>query len=165
LKVKYPLLPAPKPEETRTNETTNTEWERARQELYGVKEARNPWREQAEPFDEQRVETLKTQLIDDLVNAANIRNVKSDESIVVVVLGGGRGATGQEQYARAVADSRAVTVAGGRGGGTVSVKSSRSEGSGQTTMTLRAKKSDVDAFAKGKLKPEEFRKKVSVQVY
>ncbi len=34
-----------------------------------------------------------------------------------------------------------------------------------TTMNLRVKKSDVDAFAKGKMKTEEFRKKVSVQVY
>jgi hypothetical protein len=32
-------------------------------------------------------------------------------------------------------------------------------------MTLRVKKADIDAFAKGKLDAQEFSKKVSAQVY
>ena len=32
-------------------------------------------------------------------------------------------------------------------------------------LTIRAKKSDADLFAKGKLTPEDFRKKLSVTTY
>jgi hypothetical protein len=34
----------------------------------------------------------------------------------------------------------------------------------QSTLTIRAKKSDIDSFAKGKLEPDDFRKKVWVQM-
>lgn len=152
LKVKYPLLAPPKGDETRTNDTTNSEWERARQELYGSKtrEPRGGW-PAPEPFDQERVEKLKTQLIDDLANATHLRAVKSDESITVVVLGGSRGSFVHSENVQR----------GGRGEGF----GFKVETGTPTTMTLRAKKSDVDSFAKGRLKVDEFRKKISVQVY
>jgi len=36
---------------------------------------------------------------------------------------------------------------------------------GETVMTIRAKKADVDAFAKGDLKLEDFQKKASITTY
>jgi hypothetical protein len=36
---------------------------------------------------------------------------------------------------------------------------------GESTMTLRAKKSDIDAFAKGTLDLDAFTKRVAIQVY
>jgi hypothetical protein len=163
-KVKFPLLAPAKAEETRTNDATNSEWERARQEVYGGRspEAHNAYYPPAgEPFDEQRVENLKTQLIDDLANATHIRNLKPDEAVTVIVLGSGsRG--GSTHNNKAGQQMRAyASAANGRS----VIWQSSNDGGAQTTMTLRAKKSDVDAFAKGKLKSEEFRKKVSVQVY
>ena len=100
---------------------------------------------------------LKNQIIGDLGNARNIRNLKSDDFVTVVVLGGG-------PQGMAVV-RRETRSSGGRrgGGGTVDVKGV--ETGAQSTLTLRAKKSDIDAFAKGKLDAEEFKKKVAVQVY
>jgi len=161
VKVKYPLLGPPRAdEESRTNEPTNSEWERARQEVYGGRhdETRLAWRDAAasEPFDEQRVESLKSQIIDDLANATHIRNLKSDEWVTVVVLGTGRGNSLIRREVHSGGSSRSYASTEVR---------TANEAGGQTTMTLRAKKSDVDAFAKGKMKTEEFRKRVSVQVY
>jgi hypothetical protein len=164
LNVKYPLLAPPrKDEQSQTNEQTNTEWERAREEVYGRRTAAdeskfNPLA--AEPFDADRVENLKTQIIDDLVNAKNIRSLKSEDHVTVVVLGGGGT---RMAVARRV---EAHAPAGGRAGfGAVAMTSPGPDAGAQTTMTLRSKKSDIDAFAKSKLTAEEFRKKVSVQVY
>ncbi|HMJ90084.1 MAG TPA: hypothetical protein VK530_09720 [Candidatus Acidoferrum sp.] len=165
VKVKYPLLATPKGDETRTNETTNSEWERARQELYGVKSegGRNLWREgPGEQFDEQRVENLQNHLTDDLANATHIRHLKADDWVSVVVLGGSRGAVTHGGGGSYKETARAGGRSGSGAGGSVSVRVSSGT---QTTMILRAKKSDVDAFAKGKLKADEFRKKVSFQVY
>lgn len=162
LRVKYPLLPPPSRDEaSRTNESTNSEWERARQEVYGN---RRPFEERflsrdgaAEEFDADRVEKLKGQIIDDLVNATHIRSLKGDDFVSVVVSGASTRPAVVRHEARAWSGG-----GGGYGGGGV-VRSPAD--SAQSTMTLRVRKSDVDAFAKGKMKSEEFRKKVSVQVY
>jgi len=163
LNVKYPLLaPAKKDEQSRTNETSS-EWEKAREEVYGRRGPLDDVRLQAaggEEFDAPRVEKLRSQLIDDLANAKNIRHLKADDYVTVVVLGGGGGRTG------AGAGGVVRRESGGRGGGrNVEVFATSVEPGAASTMTLRAKKSDIDAFAKGKLDAEEFRKKVAVQVY
>ena len=127
---------------------------------------------QGEEFNAQRVENLKEQIIGDLVNAKNIRNLKPDDYVTVVILGGGarnsavRGAGLQPRALRA------------RGAGATADVASNGDAGAQSTMTLRAKKSAIDAFAKEKLEAsqgassktletmvEDFRKKVSVQVY
>jgi hypothetical protein len=36
---------------------------------------------------------------------------------------------------------------------------------GESVLTIHAKKSDIDAFAKGKINSDEFRKKASVLIY
>ena len=173
LNVKYPLLAPPaKDQQSSTNEPADTEWEKAKAEVYGRRVATEDVRFNAalaEEFDSQRVEDLKAQIIDDLVNAKNIRGLKPDDYVTVVVLGG---STRSGSVRREVRSPRAGGGAGGRGGGAVAeihagvfMKESASEPGAQSTMTLRAKKSDIDALAKGTLDAEEFRKKVSVQVY
>lgn len=157
LRVKYPLLaPASKDEESRAGGDTSTEWEKARQEVYGrgQGEDRLFMREgHAEEFDAQRVEKLKNQLSDDLANATHIRHLKPDEFVTVVVSGG----TARQTVVRQESKS-------GKGGAYAVSEKSMGDNP-QSTMTLRAKKSDIDNFAKEKLNPEEFRKKVSVQIY
>jgi hypothetical protein len=163
LNVRYPLLAPPqKDDSANTNDQTNTEWEKARDEVYGrrtplddVKFNAGP----AEEFDPQRVENLKQQIIDDLVNAKNIRGLKSDDSVTVVVLGGGTRAT-------VVRREKRSTAGRGIGGYAAAEASASGTDSGtQTTLTLRVKKADIDALAKGKLDAQEFQKKVSAQVY
>ena len=97
-----------------------------------------------------------------------IRNLKADESITICVFGGGSGrfhklatskprtssaTTGNKSYDGAVRiwDARNGKLMGGPPQG--------------STMTIRVKKADVDAFAKGKLTVEEFRKKAKIATY
>lgn len=168
LNVRHPLLPPPpKDDSARTNEQTNTEWEKAREEVYGRRTRFEEFKFNngpGEEFDSQRVDDLKQQLIDDLVNAKNIRGLKPDDFVTVVVLGGGT---------RGSVVRRETRAPGGRGGGgrggdnhmAVEINASGADGGTQTTMTLRAKKSDIDAFASGKMEAEDFTKKVSAQIY
>ena len=176
LNVRFPLVAPPqKDDQSRTNDPANTEWEKAKEEVYGRRKALDEIRfnaAQGEEFDAQRVEDLKTQLIDDLVNTKNIRGLKSDDYVTVVVLGGGtRGTFSRRIETHAPGGGRGaggrIGASGGGGGGFAVMEASASSGDAgaQTTMSLRAKKSDIDSFAKGKLNAEEFRKKVTVQVY
>src|SRR5205823_5310428 len=94
LNVRFPLLaPENRNSVEHTNDTSNSEWERAKDEVYG---RRGPALDeirakaaQGEEFNGERVEKLKDQIMDDLVNAKNIRNLKPDDYVTVVVLGGG----------------------------------------------------------------------------
>jgi hypothetical protein len=184
LNVGYPLMAPPKKEEQSQTNDVNSEWEKAREEVYGRRGGDFRLHAQGgEAFDAQRVDNLKSQLIDDLGNAKNIRHLKSDDYVTVVVMGGGpkamvvrrevaRGAGGRGGGGGGggfgASGSGFGGVGGGvayAGGGAVEMSSSSSEAGGQGTMTLRAKKSDIDAFAKGKLDAQEFRKKVAVQIY
>lgn len=174
LNVKYPLLAPPKRDErSRTNEPTSSEWDKAREEVYGRRNAFEELRLNAAPveeFDDQRVENLKQQIIDDLANATHMKSLKSDDYVTVVVVGGGSRGNGIRREGRGAPRGGRAGGAGGRGGeefhGAVEVNPESGEAlPAQSTMTIRAKKSDIDAFAKGKLKPEEFRKKVSERVH
>jgi len=104
------------------------------------------------------VENLRNQILDDLVNATHIRNLKSDESVTIVVQGASNTAVRKQSSVR-------TSASAGNQYSPDAMFNMRIDAGAPTTMTLRVKKSDVDAFAKGKIKSEEFRKKVSVQVY
>lgn len=163
LTVKFPLLAPPeKAPEPKAKDTTSDEWKRAREEIsaagdgggyfeYGTGAFGSP----AEDFDEEKVDSLKTALIEALKNATHMRMVKPSEWITIVVQGSDVGGTTVTKSSR---DGRtAARVSTTRGGG----NSRRSE----SVMTLRVKKSDADAFAAGKLELEAFRKKVETQSY
>jgi len=171
LNVRYPLVAPQKPEEKERTSQTNSEWEKARDEVYGRRNGPDDFKLNAAPgeeFDAQRVERLKSQLISDFVNAKNIRNLKPDDSVTVAVLGGGsRGVMVRREIHAPQAGGSGFGGGGGRAGsfGMVATSPPGADGGAQSTMTLRVKKSDIDAFAKEKLTGEEFRKKVSAQVY
>jgi hypothetical protein len=175
LNVKYPLIAPPaKADQGPTNEPTSSEWDKAREEVYGRRNTFNELRLNAAPaeeFDSQRVEDLKQQIIDDLANATHMKGLKSDDYVTVVVLGGGsRGSVSKREVHGTPRGGRGFGGGGSGGRGefhaAVEVNAASGEAApAQSTMTIRAKKLDIDAFAKGKLKPEEFRKKISVQVH
>ncbi len=164
LNVRYPLIAPPKHDEPDgTNDTSNSEWEKAKEEVYGRRPALEEIKlkgTQGEEFNSQRVENLREQIIDDLVNAKNIRKLGQDDYVTVVILGGGT----RNPVVRAAGLPPRATR-GARAPSAAAEVASNNETGTQSTMTLRAKKTDIDAFAKGKLSAEDFRKKVSVQVY
>src|SRR5260370_24268801 len=99
LNVDFPLLAPPEGKtEPKVKEPASSEWEDARQELYGnplQRQSELSWartaRGKAEPYDPEKVEDLKTSLFDGLKNATHIRSLKPDEAIVVGVTGPGSG--------------------------------------------------------------------------
>jgi hypothetical protein len=179
LKVRYPLIPPPeKTEQTKTNEPTSSEWTETWQDLYGSKGGwdadfnkgfAKEWKgsgSPAEEYDADKVEKLKVAILEALKNATNIRNLRSDEKVVVAV---SSSSAGDMEIKRKRSTTESRGGGGGRGGGTRSVETRdtdrRIEGSGQSVLTMQAKKSDIDSFAKGKLTLDEFRKKVAVILY
>jgi hypothetical protein len=67
-----------------------TEWEKARQALYGGPGENDLDPSSAPPaYDERLVTALKKQLLEALKNGSNLRHVKSDEWISVAIAGGG----------------------------------------------------------------------------
>ncbi len=163
LNVNMPLLAPPsKPQAEEKKENTSSSWEDARNELYGREERgqfkRAPGdRRPSVPYDADRVEALKKDLTEALKNATHIRSLKDNEHVTIVVQGSGSDIGVQRRVLGPKKEIIREDVFGyafaGSGGGPRSV------------MTLRAKKSDIDAFAKGKTDLDDFRKKVSVAVY
>jgi hypothetical protein len=162
LNANIPLTGPAKTSPEEKKEPGDSAWESTRDEIFGnEKEPRKGRRERVGPsFDPGRIEGLKKNLIESLKNAANIRGLKDNESVTVVVQepggGGGRIVTGASNNRSPKNppgnfDVFAIAPDGRR--------------SSRTLLTLRAKKSDIEAFSKGKFDVEEFRKKVTVSSY
>jgi hypothetical protein len=171
LNANFPLLPPPeKPQPAKEKSETDSTWDEAKRELYGQPDAfgqalkayksvfaGGPERE----YDEQKVEALKAGLIEALKNATNIRSLKSDEAITVCVFGGvSAGPRKAKTFAKDSSDDQDQD-------GNEVVVINRDEGppARGTILTIRVKKTDVDAFAKGKLNLDDFRRKASVTAY
>jgi len=165
LNVNMPLLAPPsKPQAEEKKEDTSSSWEEARNELYGREQRGGDFKRAfgdkrpGQPYDAERVEGLKKDFTEALKNATHIRGLKDNEHVTIVVQG-----PGSEGGVR-----RARTVIPKKGQVREDVFDYAFAGPGvgpRSVMTLRAKKSDIDAFAKGKTDLDDFRKKVSVAVY
>jgi hypothetical protein len=173
LGVKFPLVPPSAAEEVKIEKPADTTWEKTKRELFGPRNAApgswvfNPHQEfKPVKFDAERLETLKRDLLEALKNAANLRHLKPDENIVVAVTGSSAGPVAAvKQVSKrglrnsAKTDDKAVTVVG------YAAKTPDDEVRHDTALVIRVKKSDADAFAKGKLDFEEFKKKASITAY
>ena len=167
--VGFPLLP-PASKEAPASEkpTSDSDWEQARRELYGGGRSERKWiAGPSEPYEEERVNKLKDQLLETLKNAANIRGMKGDDLVTVCVFGGSVGAPMKVRTT-----TKGPAPKPGRPGPfeereeTIVMADDAPPGGGRSTMlTLQVKKSDADNFAKGKLDLGEFRKKVRVTTY
>lgn len=174
LGVPYPLMDTEKPkleatpdegkdavwEETRKSvrsQARDTDMEGAELELrqFVGQDARGFWAE-SEPFDKDRVEALKQKLVGALKHAANIRALRPEDWVTVIVTGG-----------RAPATAVRHSIAPGGGGNRLSMvvvqdpMNSQAD-SGRARLTLRVRKSDIDALAQGKLSLESFPVKISI---
>ncbi|PWU13377.1 MAG: hypothetical protein C5B50_19385 [Verrucomicrobia bacterium] len=169
LNVSFPLLAPPaRPTPEKEKPAADSTWKEAWQELYGTRPAESTATEPAVEYSEEKVTRLKESLLEALKNATNLRDVKSDEWITVCVFGNGGGGHSSKKATVFKFDSagtgekpqpqrpvRAWAYAGDKSG----VPRATS------TMTIRVRKSDADAFAKGKLSPEEFQKKAKIAIY
>jgi len=217
MEVNFTFSPPSKSQEQEDEETAedvDPTWQRAKQKIFsprglgGGSDFVSEERYSAEKIDQLKIELIKT-----LKHAANIRNLKPDECVILTVIGQGRqtGELYEDYYRSAAPRSRtsgrrrsssggggglggfggsysaaggsvsygggyAGSSAGGYGGG---MMGGMGMGSGMmggmvysemappsaTVLTIRAKKSDVDAFAKGELDFEQFQQKVEIFMY
>jgi hypothetical protein len=193
LGVNFPLLPPVSKGEGATDKTEDSVWEQTRREIYSGRDGMQV-REfsfsgsgfgSSEPYDAQKVDDLKQELIEALKNAANIRQLKPAEWVTVVVNGtgisgsmsiskiptrseGGMSKSGSSSSSSSSGSSSATKSSGDYNSTVIRAKV-HATGMGSndrrgSTLTLRAKKSDVDAFAKGSQPLDEFRKKVQITV-
>ena len=163
IKVSFPLQPPPKAEEkVGKPAVADTEWDEARLDVFGNSEfTPDESASRASSYNEEQVEMLKKELIGTLKNAANIRGLPASEFVNIAVFG------------QASSTIYSVPVPDGDSGGNRYSVNARAylkvaDGGGAakgTVLTLRAKKSDIDAFAAGKLDANSFKGKVTVTSY
>jgi len=164
LNVRFPLVaPQPAEEQQKPKENTSEEWERAKRELSSRNtielDLERAWTHAMGPggeeYDAQKVEDLTVSVLESLKNATHIRNLKSDEFVTVAILGAESvphriAVENEDEDGKSKRKTRIETMGAPRG---------------ESTMTIRAKKSDIDEFAKEKLNLDAFRKKAKMLVY
>jgi len=187
IKVRFPLFAPSAPEQKETQTSSDSEWDKAKQELYNDADGRI-----AEvslvaggsQFDSEQVEQLKKVVLQSLKSASNIHNLKSDDFVAVTVFGqpsavsqvkkprtksATSNSSSQNQPPRtetgvsrkatselAAAEEKVQSLA------RLDILRTSSQG---TVLAMRVKKSDVDAFASGKLDFDAFEKKVEQHSY
>jgi hypothetical protein len=159
LNVGFPFLPPPKAEGQQDKPEANSDWEDAKQELYGQPGGGRALVAAGEPYDEERVNRLRDGLLESLKNATNIRGLKPDDSITVCVFGG---PSWSQPKARTYLKR---STGSGEAGRAVAMSDRAGSPRRQTIMTIRVKKSDADALAKGAMTLEAFRKQAHVVSY
>ncbi len=193
MEVNIPLSSPPKAKEQEKDENTqkaDSVWNRAKQEIFHPAPTRTRAFDSTEIYDAEKVEELKSRLIKALKHAANMKNLEPDEMIILTVIGKGLKSIQRISYGAygggemSPQDPWGTSAAAGYGGGDLGdslddgkdyrmsrgrYSTTRSlpviRASASTVLTIRAKKSDIDAFAKGELDPDKFREKVQILTY
>jgi len=137
VKASFPLLGAPA-EQPAPYAAADSEWNRAKQDLLAERRKALALDSMpGQPFNAAQVETLKNQILSAMKDATNIRSIKPTDSVAVTVFGPPAAAAGK------------VSLADVRG----------------TVLTIRVKKSDIDAFAADKLDLDKFKQNASITTY
>ena len=181
-------------EAEQTSENVDSTWQQARRQMFSPGDSRRPGGAgSSEEYNSQMVEELKRDLITTLKHAANIRGVQTDELVILTVIGGGRqsrGVYGGGGYMMGSMGGSSASSGGGMMGGGMGGMMGGGMGGGMmgggmgggmmgggmggmsgmgvspaTVLTIRTKKSDVDAFAGGQQDFEQFRRKVQIFTY
>jgi hypothetical protein len=177
LSVNFPLVAPAETKAEPEKPAKTTDWETAKRELYGrtkvgggdidvemVVVGGSTGSAPVE-YSEERLEALKRALFEVLKNASNIRQLKDEEFVAVTVTG--RASSGAPAAAKFLNVTRSgqttTTQYVDPAGDNYTVAA---PGTDQATMlSIRVKKSDIDAWAAGRLKPDDFAKKASVHTY
>ena len=165
VKVSFPVH-APAATETKpAEEPDDTEWNRARRNVLGFPEdSRWTGVSGGVPYEAERVEALKKQLVAALKNASNMKGVKPEEYVTVTVFGSPAAVDGiviREQKGSSSRQATASRLEVVEGNKVTQVESARASSHG-TVLTLRLKKADIDAAGKD---PDALAKKAMVNTY
>jgi len=172
MKVDFPLTPSTDTQddekETQKAEEGDPVWQQMRRQMYEpdkVDRRRRTDRPE-EKYDAQKVENLKTILIKALKHAANIRNLKPDDSVILTVIGSGE-ATGTTITPPKLFRGAPIVSERDADGNTRTriVQSTSLDNIGSSSpaiLVIRSKKSYIDEFAKGDLDLDKFRERVQI---
>lgn len=171
-RVNFPLSPPPEVLEKQIEDDVDQVWVQTKQEIYAPKPRSRVADEPSDllEYDAERVEELKRTLTNALKHATNIRSLKPDEWVTILVRAPepalviettrGKRRTRTATASKAPSDKRS----------TPTLTTSRVPRTGAalpsaTSLTIRAKKSDIDAFSKGKLDYDQFRQRNEIVTY
>jgi hypothetical protein len=179
MKVDFLLSPpAETTEEEKPEEGVDPVWQEAKQKIvepekgeryYTGRRGASRTRPE-EKYDAEKVVELKRKLIRALKHAANIRNLKPDEQVILSVTGRAEPGTVTTGVALIPNKRTGQIIVSTKAGDREETRIYPSEEaytaslgpSSPTVMTIRAKKADVDAFSKGELDFDKFRQKVQI---
>jgi len=152
LQVDFPLVPPPEmPRKDEATEQADQVWAQAQRELLDPQAAARAQRgaPEAEPYKPEVVDGLKNALTTALKHATNIRDLEAEAWLTILVQGPAPTAQGQPQdplYGEPSPFAGPQTTA-------------------RTLLTLRARKADIDQYAKGQLDDAQFQQRVQVVTY
>ena len=176
MNVDFPLSPPPDVQddekETQTAEQGDLVWQQMKQQMYEPEKVdrRRRAEKPEEKYDAEKVENLKTTLIQSLKHAANIRSLKPGESVILTVTGSDQ-ATGTTISSTMLSGGNQLIVSERAGDGNTRTRIVQGTSlddigsSSPTILVIRTKKSDIDEFAKGDLDFEKFRQRVQLLTY
>jgi hypothetical protein len=155
LQVDFPLVPPPEtPEPNKAAEKADQVWAAAQRELADPQAAMRLrlGTPQGWPYRTEAVEGLKNALLAALKHATNIRDLEPDSWLTILVQGPASTAEAQvlrSSYEQSGQDNLLVAPRPG----------------GRTLLTLRAKKADIDRFAKGEIDETQFQRCAQLATY
>jgi hypothetical protein len=139
-------------------EDTDPVWTQFRREMYEPEDARRRRGsdQPEEKYDAEKVETLKTNLIKTIKHATNIRALESDQLVILTIIGDGSqpasATTRLYSYGRSTGRRRIVQT----------LPEVEANSVQPSVLTICAKKSDIDAFAKGEIDYDQFRQRTGI---
>jgi len=175
MNVDFPLSapPGAEKQEQKEPEKENVDevWEKTKQQIYEPQETsrRGLITERTEvKYDAEKVEKLKTTLIESLKHAANIRILKPDESIILSITGSD--VSDKIISVQALPGTNRTLIVQEKAGQKITrvYEGSLPDDIGTsspTVLVIRAKKSDIGNFAKGDLNLDSFRQRVQILSY
>jgi len=174
IKVNFPLSPPPEVKVEKIEEGVDPVWEETKQEIYAPEEARTTILASPDDigfdevlksmragtsalpeYDAEKVDELKRKLIKTLKHAANIRVLKPQDWVVLAVTG----------TAQPVVITEIHVLKDDEASKTITITPKIQEvkpASSSTVLTIRVKKSDIDAFSKGELDFDKFRERTQI---
>ena len=172
MNVDFPLSAPPEMKEQEEKETEKEDvdkvWMDTKRQIYEPQETSRRRREierQEVKYDAKKVENLKNTLIQALKHAANIRILKPDESVILRITG--RNTSNSIVQISEVYGKDEFLVIDGKQAKTLYSKDAFDDFkfSLPTVIVIRAKKSDIDSFAKGSLNLDNFHQRVQILSY
>jgi hypothetical protein len=167
-----PSKQAQEPDETEKQQEADEVWNNMRRQLYEPEKlGERKGDDKTAEYDPEKIEDLKTTVVNTLKHAANIRSLKPEESVILTITGTGKSAgvraTAVQRYGKA-ATTRQFIVHDKKRGLVEIVEGDSLDDLGlssPTVLVIRAKKADIDSFSKGDLDLKQFRQRVRMLSY